>query len=368
MSQAPRHVLLTTDAVGGIWTYTVDLAQALVSRNVKATIAVIGPGPGAGQRREASRLGLRLVETGFPLDWWGVGPDEIAASGQAIADFADEHGVDLVHLHAPSLAANAAFSMAVVGSCHSCLATWWEAVKQGEMPPEFRWRTALLAEGYAACDRLVAPSRSFGEATAKKYGVSPAVVRNGRRIVLPPEGSGRTGEALTSGRLWDAGKNMATLDRAAARMKGRIAAAGALRGPHGEAIAPAHVETLGQLDADALAERLSKARVFVSLALYEPFGLGVLEAAQAGCALVLSDIPTFRELWDDAAIFVPPQDEKAAAEAMDGLLATPQRCAALARKAGARAARYTTDATADGVLAVYAEALAARSPLTGEAA
>ena len=40
------------------------------------------------------------------------------------------------------------------------------------------------------------------------------------------------------------------------------------------------------------------------MARYEPFGLAVLEAAQAGMRLVLSDIPSFRELWDGAATFV----------------------------------------------------------------
>ena len=51
---------------------------------------------------------------------------------------------------------------------------------------------------------------------------------------------------------------------------------------------------------------MARTAVFVSPALYEPFGLAVLEAAQAGCALVLSDIPTFRELWDGVALFVAP--------------------------------------------------------------
>ena len=38
---------------------------------------------------------------------------------------------------------------------------------------------------------------------------------------------------------------------------------------------------------------MSRAAIFFSPALYEPFGLGVLEAAARGCALVLADIPSF---------------------------------------------------------------------------
>jgi glycosyltransferase involved in cell wall biosynthesis len=73
---------------------------------------------------------------------------------------------------------------------------------------------------------------------------------------------------------------------------------------------PAGPIWLGSLDHDALQARMKQAAIFVSLALYEPFGLAVLEAASAGCALVLSDIPTFRELWDEAAVFVDPADEQ----------------------------------------------------------
>ena len=42
------------------------------------------------------------------------------------------------------------FRVPVVGACHSCLASWWAAVRGGEMPPEFAVRTRRLAEGYRA--------------------------------------------------------------------------------------------------------------------------------------------------------------------------------------------------------------------------
>ena len=38
----------------------------------------------------------------------------------------------------------------------------------------------------------------------------------------------------------------------------------------------------------------------------------MLEAASAGCPLILGDIPTFRELWDGAAVFVAPDDARRA--------------------------------------------------------
>ena len=70
-----------------------------------------------------------------------------------------------------------------------------------------------------------------------------------------------------------------------------VLAAGPTRGPDGQEIALEHVVALGALDGAALRRpAAARAAVFASLALYEPFGLAVLEAALAGCALVLSDI------------------------------------------------------------------------------
>src|SRR5690606_7562193 len=100
--------------------------------------------------------------------------------------------------------------------------------------------------------------------------------------------------------------------------------------------------------------------VFVSAATFEPFGLAVLEAAAAGCALVLSDIPTFRELWDGAAQFADPRDPAAFAAAIEALIEDPERRTALGEAAAARAARFTPAATATAMAGIYGELLLRR--------
>ncbi len=85
-------------------------------------------------------------------------------------------------------------------------------------------------------------------------------------------------------------------------------AAGPTAGPDGQRVGLANAFALGAIDAAEMRRRLARAGVFVSLAAYEPFGLAVLEAALSGCALVLSDIPTFRELWGEVALFVASDD------------------------------------------------------------
>jgi glycosyltransferase involved in cell wall biosynthesis len=155
-------------------------------------------------------------------------------------------------------------------------------------------------------------------------------------------------------------KNAAMLDRIAARLPMPFLAAGPVLGPHGELIRLEHLNVLGQLDAAPLGALLARRPVFVSAASFEPFGLAVLEAAQAGCPMILSDIPTFRELWDGAALFVTPGDEGAFASAIEHLTADDAQHTALGAKAAQRAARYTPAAKAAAMERIYEGLLARR--------
>jgi glycosyltransferase involved in cell wall biosynthesis len=95
--------------------------------------------------------------------------------------------------------------------------------------------------------------------------------------------------------------------------------------------------------------------------VYEPFGLSVLEAAFGGCALVLSDIPTHREMWGGAAIFVAARDDAAFASALQDLLDDPDERQVLGQLARARAQLYTPERMARGMAEIYAR-VAQRSP------
>lgn len=364
MSAAPApRVLMTADAVGGVWTYALDLCRGLARAGVAVTLVVFGPPPSRDQMAEAERIPrLTLIETGLPLDWMATEPAEILEAGAVLRGLARAGQADLIHLNSPALAAIGGFPAPVIGACHSCLATWWAAVREGPMPPEFRWRTQSLWQGMLACNALMAPTAAFARATARTYEVpAPFVVHNGR---APAKIAPQPCEAMvfTSGRLWDDGKNIAVLDEAAAMLSAPLHAAGPLTGPNGEQRRLHHAQALGRLSADEVAAWLSRAPIFASSALYEPFGLGVLEAAQAGCALVLSDIATFRELWDGAAVFVDPHDARGFAEAMERLMADPAEAAALAAQARGRAQRYSLEAMTAGVLQVYRLLAPARFP------
>lgn len=353
-----RRLLMTADAVGGVWQYAIELATALRPAGYAVELAILGPPAGPAQVAAADAAGVALIDTGLPLDWLSTDPAMVETTGQALADLAAARGAQIVQLNQPAFA-GAPFGVPVVAVAHSCVASWWDAVEDGPLPPDLAWQTALTRRGFARADALVCPTAAFAGTVQRLYGLPrrPDVVHNGRTAGTPT--AAVHDFAFTAGRLWDRGKNVATLDRAAARLSVPFKAAGPVAGPHGERIALAHLSPLGRLDDRAVADCLAARPVFVSAARYEPFGLAVLEAGLAGCALVLSDIPTFRELWDGVATFVDPDDDRGFAVAIDMLAGDVALRLARGDQARRRAADYAPAPMAAGMAAIYDRLLGA---------
>ena len=88
-------------------------------------------------------------------------------------------------------------------------------------------------------------------------------------------------------------------------------------------------------------DQLSRTPIYAAPALYEPFGLAVLEAALSGCALVLADIASFRELWEGAAALLDPYDPRAWISELNRLISDEKSRIELAERSRERAKRYT---------------------------
>jgi glycosyltransferase involved in cell wall biosynthesis len=363
MQGRKTRLLMTVDAVGGVWQYATELACALRPLGFETVLAVLGPPPAPEQRTAIKRCkGVKLVETGLPLDWLSEAESARRAAGE-LAALARREKVDLIHLNSPALAAAQTWPVPVLGVAHGCVSTWWEAARPGQaLDASYQWHRDMMAQGLRACDRVIAPSASFAQTLQRVYALAaaPQVVHNGR--ALPPRvlACAGTNSALTAGRLWDEVKNLATLDQAAVRLSFPFYAAGEATAPHGETRTAQHLTLLGHLDALAFSARLEQRPVFVSAATFEPFGLAVLEAAAARCPLVLSDIPTFRELWDGTAVFVDPHDGPGFATAIETILRDPKVRDELGEAAHARALQYTPDRLASAMAGHYRDLRAAR--------
>jgi glycosyltransferase involved in cell wall biosynthesis len=355
VKQSKLRILVTADAVGGVWQYSVDLARGLSALHIETVLVVLGPSPSPAQMRMASAVeGLTLIDTGLPLDWLADSRESIRIASEAVARLAETHSADIVQLNGGALAAEVEFPVPVVAVAHSCIATWWKATKGTEPDGAFKWRADLTGEGLRAADHVVAPTAAFAEATQLAYALEtrPTAVHNGRSPLELPRVAPHD-FAFTAGRLWDKGKNVETLDAAAARLAVPVYAAGPDRGPNGDRINLHHARGLGNLGEKELARWIAPRPVFVSAAVYEPFGLAVLEAAAAGCPLVLSDIPTFRELWEEVAIFVDPMDSEGFARAVTSIVGDDFLRTQMGSAARERARQFTPEAMAARMAEIY---------------
>lgn len=174
---------------------------------------------------------------------------------------------------------------------------------------------------------------------------------------LDPSNERKQNFVLAAGRWWDEGKNGAVLDAAAAMTRWPVKVAGANRGPNGQSLQFRNADHCGELSRERMMVLARQAAIVVSPSIYEPFGLAALEAARAGAALVLSDIPTYREIWNDAALFVDPHHPKAFADAFNHLADDSLHRVALGLKAQERSARFSLKAQAQAMCGIYSGTL-----------
>lgn len=349
------RILMTTDTVGGVLTYTAELAAALRASGDELVVATLGEPLRDDQR---ARLPAEVHETTYALEWMEDPWDDVAASGRWLADLAAAVQPDVVHLCSYAHGAlELPAPKVVVG--HSCVASWWCAMHGTEPPPEWdRYRRAVAA-GLAGADAVVAPTAAMLSELERLHGArNGIVIHNGTAVPPAPADAHKRPLVLGAGRFWDPAKNLAALDEAARRLPWPVTVAGDV----GSGPAPRHARATGPLPAGELAALRRQAAIFAAPARYEPFGLAALEAARDRCALVLGDLPSLREVWGDAAVFVDPLDPAALRDALEALIADPVRRAEMAGRAQRRAAAFGIDRTARAYRRLYARLAARAAP------
>jgi glycosyltransferase involved in cell wall biosynthesis len=100
-------------------------------------------------------------------------------------------------------------------------------------------------------------------------------------------------------------------------------------------------------------EWFASTSIYALPARYEPFGLSVLEAALSGCALVLGDIASLRELWNGCAVFVRPGNTRELHAALLSLIESPEKRRELGAAARGRARTYSVERMRSGWLEAY---------------
>ncbi|HEX6908935.1 MAG TPA: glycosyltransferase family 4 protein [Longimicrobium sp.] len=349
-------VLLTTDTVGGVWDHTVTLARALDAAGHEVLVAVIGE-PRDG-RLAALPPGVQVVWRAYRLEWMQDAADDVQAAGEWLAHLAEVWRADVVHLNQVACAARR-FSAPVLVAVHSDVLSWFPHVHGREAPAD-DWGAygQWLRAGLRAADAVVTPTAYQAGLTARYYGVEVTrVIHNGVAFGGEEPAPRAAPLVLSVGRLWDRGKGADVLDEAAGLLGADappVHVVGETTAPHGEVCSVRNVAAHGRVERARVDEWMRRASLYVAPSRYEPFGLAPLEAALHGCALVLSDIGSFRELWDGCAEFFPSGDARALAQAIRRLSGDAQRRERLARAARTRALRrYTTARMAAEYIDLY---------------
>ena len=345
------HILMSADAVGGVWTYAINLITA--SPQVRFTLAIRGPAPREDQLAEARQLSnAELVQIPGALEWMDEPWPEVERAHEQLFDLADRLRPDIIHLNDYSTGA-LPFAQPVLVVGHSCCLSWWKSLKGTRPPAHWNEYRRRVTAGLRSADMVVAPSRAMLSNLLHFYPPlhRVRVIYNGADApsgpspsVQPSPHDGRgPAPALTvlaAGRLWDEAKNLGLLLEAAPRIRAQIRIAGELRD---EPDLPENVRMLGRLSRRDVDREMSRADIFVHPAKYEPFGLAPLEAALRGCALVLGDIPSLREIWDDAATYVNTSSAGALAEAINRLAIQPGALRTAQSDAQRQARTYSAD-------------------------
>lgn len=353
------RILMTTDTVGDTWNYCMELCAALRPYGASIALASMGTAPSVVQRQQVARLPhVTLYESTYKVCWMDDPWDDVEQAGEWLLDLERKLQPDVIHLNDLSHGA-LPWQNPVVLVGHSCVLSWWQAVHKRQGPAKWFTYKKMVAASVQAADRVVAPSTAMMDALIHHYGPidAPSVIFHGRDfpMLLPSlEAKVPFVEPLifSAGRLWDEAKNITALQKLRPAASWKIQIANALPLP-GEGGKRGEVHHLGPRGDKELADRLLRASIYIAPARYEPFGLGILEAARAGCALVLGDIPSLREIWGDAAEYVNPNDPVELASCVEALIADPGHLTCMMERAWRRSQRYSPGRMAAGYMHLY---------------
>src|SRR5579859_1741312 len=358
------HVLMTADTLGGVWTYTRELVTQLSRRGVKVTLVSFGEIPSVSQSEWLEDLpGVSYHPTAFRLEWMQDAQPDLEQSADFLKALIAETKPDLLHLSQFFYGA-IQVNLPRVVVAHSDVVSWWVSV-HGTEPPGSEWIRQYrknVAGGLAGADLVIAPTGWILNQICRHHGEPKrkAVVHNGRDPDLFSTEVAKENYAISVGRLCDAGKQAVLLLRDDLPL--RTILVGPEQSPEG-VIAYAksmgrlpNLEMLGPQSEAQLSQLFGRATMYVATSRYEPFGLAPLEAALSRCALVVNDIPTFRELWGEDAIYFVRNNSQHLQLTIQELASNPERCSEYAGRVLELARRqFSSEQMARNYLKLYRE-------------
>ena len=357
------RVLMTTDTIGGVWTFTKELAAGLLQSGHAVALLSLGRLPSKEQQAWCSHIerqhGDEFVyeSSGAPLEWMQDNEGAYADAESALLRLIDSFAPDLLHANQfcfGSLPVN----LPKVITAHSDVLSWAAACRpDGLEASSWLERYKIMVEsGLEGAAAVVAPTRWMLDALAENFLLhSPRyVIPNGRSVSGASENHSRSLQAVSVGRLWDEAKNLALLREVESPFP--IFAVGEHR--YGNAAASAdseHVHLAGPLTEEDLLRLYRHSSIYLAASIYEPFGLAPLEAALCGCAVVANDIPSLREVWRGGAVYFRGAAELS--QILGTLRTSPNTLLAARQRSYQRGLQLSADRMTQAYIALYKDLL-----------
>lgn len=309
------RVLMTTDTIGGVWTFTQELASGLLERACAVTLVSLGRTPSETQETSIRELehrwcnAFRFYSLDVPLEWMQDNEYAYAQAAAVLMEMLQDFSIDVLHSNQFCFGALPCAAAKVV-TAHSDVFSWAKSCR-GEVLEETAWLQRyrqLVDQGLRDADTVVAPTQWMIHALAETFQLprEVKVIPNGRSIPhMQPKR--RKLQAVTAGRIWDEAKGLETLMHVASPFPVLVAGESADTCASRDADKD-RVQMLGHLSQTELMTLFSESSIYVCASRYEPFGLAALEAALCGCAVVANDIGSLREVWEDGALYFSGPD------------------------------------------------------------
>lgn len=349
-------ILMTTDTVGGVWTYSLQLCKSLAQYGVEVHLAALGNWPSQEQEKEVSTLkNVLLYKSDYKLEWMQDPWEDVEQAGKWLNSIYHTINPDIIHFNNYAHRGKD-WSCPTITVFHSCVQTWWQAVKGTSAPENWDKYNRVVADSLNSSDVVVAPTAAILEQAIQTHHIISAtkMIYNGREL-NPSAGKNKEDLILCMGRIWDEAKNLKVLSGIAKNLPWPVYVVGNNVNPNtGEEVEIENIHFLGELLPEEALQWMEKAKIFVSPTKYEPFGLAILEAAGSGCALVLSDLETLKELWQNSAEFFIPEDNAEAEKKILQLIKNEKCRIELAEKSEERAKYFSAEKMASEYMKLYA--------------
>lgn len=335
------------DEPGGVQAHIIDLAAALIDRGHE--VKVIGPATEAADvpsfvTRGGRAIPIRYNGSVARLAW---GP----LTRRRVRAFIRDGRFDVLHIHEPN---SPSYSMLALFAAHGPIVATYHASSSGSLA--LRMARHVLAPQLEKIRGGIAVSEMARRWQVEQLGGDPVLIPNGvdtskfRRARSESAGEGPV-EIVFLGRLDEPRKGLDIL-LAALKILDRdvrvtVIGAGTPRNVDG-------VDFVGRVSEATKAEILGRADIYVAPNTGgESFGIVLVEAMAAGCAVVASDLEAFAAVVGSAGELFANGDPADLARVLGTLIDDRAHRQRLIDAGTSRAAEFDWSAVANKVLTVY---------------